>query len=376
MSISFNLNEYSITIEGTTLKLLRKEFLLLDFLYQNKNQTLTRDQLLQAVWPLQVPSDRTVDDHIYRLRKKLKKWDNVVTIETVKGLGYKLVLYVPFHESHEIAHDMEFQSLTKNLISKYHLYGHGQAIQQLIDGSTFGIQLDDKHRLLVNFLQGDFLSILHSAELTNKEKALPLFGLYLLLEKDTKLVDYYLTNLELKQYFGEDDKEEIDLIRILFELRKGNNDLAKSLLIQADSNISPKLVGFYGFFQINWLTYAISIKDWDLAEQKIDVLSSFFEQHPFQREYGLFLTLKGIYHFYVKRKVIAVNYFTQAFTVLKKTKFAFPTIHALYIADILRVKDISEEASEMLAMKTEEVYEQYELPLLTIKIKKFLDSIL
>lgn len=63
---------YTVEYDSEEIQLLRKEFLLFEFLYKNRGQTFSRDALLDAVWPLEAPSDRTVDDHIYRLRKKIK----------------------------------------------------------------------------------------------------------------------------------------------------------------------------------------------------------------------------------------------------------------------------------------------------------------
>lgn len=64
-----------------------KEYDLLLMLAKNKNIVLTRETLLDKVWGLDFEgSTRTVDVHIQRIRKKL----DLMTIETVFGLGYML----------------------------------------------------------------------------------------------------------------------------------------------------------------------------------------------------------------------------------------------------------------------------------------------
>lgn len=76
---------------GTSpLELRTKEFDLLYTLAEHRGQVLTRDQLLNLVWGFDFYGEtRTVDVHIAHLRKKLTSSE--VAIETVRGVGYKLV---------------------------------------------------------------------------------------------------------------------------------------------------------------------------------------------------------------------------------------------------------------------------------------------
>lgn len=68
--------------------LTNKEFELLYYFIENKNNLVSREQILDTVWGDDYfGSDRVVDDTIRRIRKKLDKF----TIETVYGYGYKLV---------------------------------------------------------------------------------------------------------------------------------------------------------------------------------------------------------------------------------------------------------------------------------------------
>lgn len=77
MYLELHASEYKVTAEGLTVELLPKEFALLQFLYRNRGRTFRREQLLDKVWPLEYPVERTVDDHIYRLRKKLDPFYSV-----------------------------------------------------------------------------------------------------------------------------------------------------------------------------------------------------------------------------------------------------------------------------------------------------------
>ncbi len=73
---------------GDPVRLTAKEFDLLHYLMLNAGLALSRNQLLEEVWGFQFAGDtRTVDVHVNQLRKKL---GGAVTIETVRGVGYKL----------------------------------------------------------------------------------------------------------------------------------------------------------------------------------------------------------------------------------------------------------------------------------------------
>ncbi len=68
-----------------------KEFDLLVAFAENQGIVLSRDQLLNIVWGYDFYGDtRTVDVHVAHLRDKLK--ESGVAIETVWGIGYKLVV--------------------------------------------------------------------------------------------------------------------------------------------------------------------------------------------------------------------------------------------------------------------------------------------
>jgi len=79
-----------VTVAGKPIKLRAKEFDLLLALAQHRGLVLSRNQLLDLVWGYDFyGSTRTVDVHIARLREKLA--GSGVVIETVRGVGYKLV---------------------------------------------------------------------------------------------------------------------------------------------------------------------------------------------------------------------------------------------------------------------------------------------
>ena len=80
---------HSARLYGEPLELTRTEFGLLHLLLRNKGRAFSRAYLHDAVWgEPAVEGDRSVDNSVLRLRKKLGGLGD--TIETVWGLGYRL----------------------------------------------------------------------------------------------------------------------------------------------------------------------------------------------------------------------------------------------------------------------------------------------
>jgi DNA-binding response OmpR family regulator len=75
------------SIHGKDVVLTKKEFEILCLLLQNPNKVFSRDDLLRRVWSDDVfVTDRTVDVHITRLRKKIVPYDKHIV--TRLGYGY------------------------------------------------------------------------------------------------------------------------------------------------------------------------------------------------------------------------------------------------------------------------------------------------
>jgi len=89
-----NLSAHTVTCGKRTEQLSFYEVGLLRLLHERAGQPVSRDEILQKVWGLEAgPSNRTVDNFIVKLRRKLeKKAEAPEFILTVYGYGYKLVL--------------------------------------------------------------------------------------------------------------------------------------------------------------------------------------------------------------------------------------------------------------------------------------------
>jgi DNA-binding response OmpR family regulator len=80
-----------VRASSRTLELRTQEFDLLLALAEHRGLVLSREQILQKAWGFDFYGQtRTVDVHIAHLRKKIE--ESSVKIETVTGVGYKLVV--------------------------------------------------------------------------------------------------------------------------------------------------------------------------------------------------------------------------------------------------------------------------------------------
>jgi DNA-binding response OmpR family regulator len=78
-----------VSLDGAPLELTPQEFALLHLLVRNPGRAFSRSYLLDSVWGVDaVPGDRSVDNAVLRLRRKLGSDGDL--IETVWGVGYRL----------------------------------------------------------------------------------------------------------------------------------------------------------------------------------------------------------------------------------------------------------------------------------------------
>ncbi len=87
--ITLDYNSFSVTIDGATATLPKKEFLLLFKLLSFPNRIFTRLELLDEIWGMDTEVDeRTVDGHIKKLRKRYDDRPEFRLV-TLRGIGYK-----------------------------------------------------------------------------------------------------------------------------------------------------------------------------------------------------------------------------------------------------------------------------------------------
>ena len=88
-NIALDLLSYTLKVDNEPMDITVTEFRLLQGFLENPNQVLSRDQLMDLAYPEDnYATDRSIDCHIKRIRKKIGN----DFIETVYGAGYKLVV--------------------------------------------------------------------------------------------------------------------------------------------------------------------------------------------------------------------------------------------------------------------------------------------
>ncbi|MCP1137182.1 winged helix-turn-helix domain-containing protein [Paenibacillus polysaccharolyticus] len=298
MSLQFDEGTYTVSQQMDSIRLLAKEFALLHFLYENKDKAFTRSQLLDRVWPLEYPVERTVDDHIYRLRKKLKRWDEV-SLDTVRGYGYRLALrenksMLPSNPS---VHDPEMQEVIHGLLRKYHLFGQGNSIQMLVhQQEALGLKISPYYQLYMHFIQGDLEWLTSTDDFPLEERLYWLLIYVHALIKPADSLELYRLAIQ-SPVLPAEYRQELRILNIIdIYAETGQYQEAKRLLEET-----------YRVMEAEQLTYfklpvglaALSVELWggsgEAAEKQLAVLRSELKDAPYLREIGRFQVMEGLW---------------------------------------------------------------------------------
>ena len=86
--LEINREKYTVTLNGKSIVLPKKEFEILSFLSSNPGKVFPREKILRDVWGDDIfVVERTIDVHVRKIREKLGKYSDL--IETIKGVGYR-----------------------------------------------------------------------------------------------------------------------------------------------------------------------------------------------------------------------------------------------------------------------------------------------
>lgn len=322
--IHFYQDTYQLEYEGATVALLPKEFALVNYLYEHEGQVFTRDQLLDAVWAMEAPTDRTVDDHIYRVRRKIARWSHVVTIETIRGQGYKLVRHQRKLESNPLLSDEYFAADVHRLFSKYHGLGMGSALQLLSSHrETLGLPVDSYYDVYVHFVVGDFRWLLDTDSISVGQRIAYALFIHMMTHVDHLDSIPYMErvfegNVDISATMHYD--LQLNMIRMYVEVGRLTEAKAKleGIRLQIINMESPSFMANYLFSEIY---YAIRSGDLEEARQKLEKCEVLLNEHPIQRERGAYLVAKAIVHYAygeIGQARLALN---EGIAVTKRTAF-------------------------------------------------------
>ncbi len=91
--LKLDFTNYAAYENESEVSMTHREFELIKYLYERRNQTVSRDDLLKNIWDQNVfTTTRTIDNFIVKLRQKMEEDPNhPKIILTVHGIGYKMI---------------------------------------------------------------------------------------------------------------------------------------------------------------------------------------------------------------------------------------------------------------------------------------------
>ena len=320
--IKFSTKDYKVEYRSEEIIFLPKEFQLFKFLYHNPSRIFTRDELLDAVWPMETPIDRTIDDHIYRVRKKLKPLASVINIATVRGQGY--LLSINEVQENPLIKDQEVSSSVINLFKKYHLYGQGNALKLLDEHQAMlGFKVDLPILLYLHFMKGDFSWFLEQKDIPFWEKCYYYLHIYSFIELDKKkCLDYFTYAIAAKE-LPEYHRLEITLLnRLSLLIFTKQIDEAINLLIQSKKMIyTKKIDSFIPILSITEGYLAFIQGDIRLIEESLDEIKKILLKYPYLREKASYSVLEGIYYLAKNNEDKAEHCFNDGFQLFREAKY-------------------------------------------------------
>ena len=87
--VELDAKRYTVSVNGTSVDLTKREFDLLHYMLLNKGVVVTRDMLMENVWDYDFDGGtNAVDVYIRFLRTKIDEMFDIKLIHTVRGVGY------------------------------------------------------------------------------------------------------------------------------------------------------------------------------------------------------------------------------------------------------------------------------------------------
>jgi DNA-binding winged helix-turn-helix (wHTH) protein len=361
------------------IQLLRKEFQLFECLFRNPSRVFTRAELLELVWSEEDPTDRTIDDHIYRVRKKLNPISPIISIETLRGIGYRLKIRKQEDVS-PLKQDDEVSSSMNMLFHKYRLYGQGEALKLLEENqSVLGFELNLQSRLYINFMNGNFRWIAKTTGISFWDRCFYLLHIYSYIEKDkNKCLDYFKRAL-LSAKIPKEHRFEMEWLNQLSLLAfTGKWEEAKDHLKQSVKVIHEKKVeGFIPNLYFIELYLIFLQKDSEWAKKRLKEIEGELEGYPFLREQASFMVIKGIESLYNGDEAQAKHFFDRSLDQFINARY----IPGLFISLNIIIFFISEggkyyDLQQTYKNRLKQYELNYKLTGLEIIISRELDALL
>ncbi|RAV06641.1 winged helix family transcriptional regulator [Paenibacillus sp. YN15] len=336
MHLSFDEVHYQVAAEGLTIRLLPKEYALLAFLYRHKGRPFTREQLLDRVWPMEYPVERTVDDHVYRLRKKLAPLQGL-EIRTVRGQGYSLTVKDrgDARDAAPAARDPVLNQAMRDVFGKYHQYGQGRSMLILArQQDVLGYELDPFYAVYLHFVQGDAAWLLRTQEYPWKSRFYFLLMFYIYTGDPSQRVAYCEKVLE-RELLPREQHIELEILNIAdLYILDGQTGKALERLRRTEQFIAehPDYDSFLPHTAIALMLAHVAAGSGDAVIEKLadQLETSILADRPFLREAGSFRVVMGIWRLKQCRREEAERLLDEGLSVMEKSGFVPMQLHALH----------------------------------------------
>lgn len=85
-------SKHLVIIDEQSVYVTQKEYAILKLLLKNNARVVSKETIFKEVWDTDfIGETRTLDMHIKSLRQKIKKHHGLVSIETIRGVGYQII---------------------------------------------------------------------------------------------------------------------------------------------------------------------------------------------------------------------------------------------------------------------------------------------
>ncbi len=113
---SINIEDRSLSHDGTPIDLSPKPFLMLLYFVSNPRQLLTTEDILKGVWPDSIVTPDSVKDYVAVIRRALNdSANNSGYIETVRGVGYRFIGDITIAGDSSVPAQVLFRSIPAEL---------------------------------------------------------------------------------------------------------------------------------------------------------------------------------------------------------------------------------------------------------------------
>ncbi|UQZ35157.1 winged helix family transcriptional regulator [Paenibacillus sp. PK3_47] len=334
MHLELDASQYKVICGGVTLELLPKEFALLQFLYLNRGRTFSREQLLDKVWPMEYPVERTVDDHIYRLRKKLRGIGGL-SITTVRGFGYSLSLTGPAAglAVTPAAKDPELRETMNDVFSKFHVYGQGRSMVTLASQQDIlGYGMDPLYSMVVHFVQGDLEWLIHTEELPLQDRLFYLLVFYIFTGDPRERLSFCEQVIE-RQVMHPEHQLEVEILTMLdLFTMAGEPERALERLTKSHQVIAE--LGYDNFIPVTLITELFTHLVAGTGNEELarmdQAVGEVLQQKPFLREIGSYKIVQGLWHVRNSQWRQAETLLDEGLQVLEMSGFVPLQLYGLY----------------------------------------------